>query len=57
VKYAGRDCQEMAVGVGSVVDPGTAALYMQLGVSADMKRLKSMECDGILSLLRLIEGR
>lgn len=57
VKSAGRECQEMAVGVGSVVDPGTAALYMQLGASADMKRLKSMECDGILSLFRLFEVR
>lgn len=31
VKYAAVECPEMAVGVGSVVDAGTAALYMQLG--------------------------
>ena len=31
VKYASEDCSEMAVGVGSVVEPATAALYMQLG--------------------------
>lgn len=31
VKYAARECPGMAVGVGSVVEPGTAALYMQLG--------------------------
>ena len=31
VKYAAEACPEMAIGVGSVVDPGTAALYMQLG--------------------------
>lgn len=31
VKYAAKECPEMAVGVGSVVEPGTAALYMQLG--------------------------
>lgn len=31
VKYAAVECPEMAVGVGSVVEPGTAALYMQLG--------------------------
>lgn len=31
VKYAYVECPEMAVGVGSVVEPGTAALYMQLG--------------------------
>lgn len=31
VKYAAAECPEMAVGAGSVVDPATAALYMQLG--------------------------
>lgn len=31
VKYAAKECPEMAMGVGSVVDPGTASLYMQLG--------------------------
>lgn len=31
VKYAAEACPEMAVGVGSVVEPGTASLYMQLG--------------------------
>ncbi|WP_290450923.1 bifunctional 4-hydroxy-2-oxoglutarate aldolase/2-dehydro-3-deoxy-phosphogluconate aldolase [uncultured Muribaculum sp.] len=31
VKYAANECPELAVGVGSVVDPATAALYLQLG--------------------------
>ena len=31
VKYAASECPDMAVGVGSVVDPATASLYMQLG--------------------------
>lgn len=31
VKYAAKECPGMAVGVGSVVEPATAALYMQLG--------------------------
>lgn len=31
VKYGAEACPEMAVGVGSVVEPGTASLYMQLG--------------------------
>lgn len=31
VKYAATECPELAVGVGSVVDAGTASLYMQLG--------------------------
>lgn len=31
VKFAARECPEMAMGIGSVVDPATAALYIQLG--------------------------
>lgn len=31
VKYAATECPEMAIGVGSVVDASTAALYIQLG--------------------------
>ena len=31
VKYAAKECPEMAMGVGSVVDAATAALYIQLG--------------------------
>ena len=31
VKFAAKECPEMAMGVGSVVDPATAALYIQLG--------------------------
>ncbi len=31
VKYAAVECPEMALGVGSVVDAPTAALYIQLG--------------------------
>lgn len=31
VKFAAAECPDMAVGVGSVVDPATAALYLQLG--------------------------
>jgi 2-dehydro-3-deoxyphosphogluconate aldolase/(4S)-4-hydroxy-2-oxoglutarate aldolase len=31
VKYAAVECPEMVLGVGSVVDAGTASLYMQLG--------------------------
>lgn len=31
MKYAAEECPDMALGVGSVVEPGTAALYMQLG--------------------------
>lgn len=30
-KWAGTECPELALGVGSVVDPATAALYIQLG--------------------------
>lgn len=31
VKYAAKECPEMVLGVGSVVEPATAALYIQLG--------------------------
>ncbi len=31
VKFCAKECPEMAMGVGSVVDAGTAALYIQLG--------------------------
>ena len=31
VKFAATECPEMAIGVGSVVEPATAALYIQLG--------------------------
>lgn len=31
VKFAANECPEMAVGVGSVVEPATAALYIQMG--------------------------
>lgn len=31
VKFAAKECPEMAIGVGSVVEPGTASIYMQLG--------------------------
>ncbi|MCM1452843.1 MAG: bifunctional 4-hydroxy-2-oxoglutarate aldolase/2-dehydro-3-deoxy-phosphogluconate aldolase [Clostridium sp.] len=31
VKFAAKECPEMAMGVGSVVDAPTASLYMQLG--------------------------
>ena len=31
VKFAAKECPDMAVGVGSVVEPATAALYLQLG--------------------------
>ena len=33
VKYANRELPGMILGVGSVVDPGTAALYIQLGAN------------------------
>lgn len=32
-KWCATACPEMAMGVGSVVDPATAALYIQLGAN------------------------
>jgi len=31
VKFAAKECPELAMGAGSVVDPATAAIYIQLG--------------------------
>lgn len=33
VKYAAKECPDMILGIGSVVDPGTAAMYLQLGAN------------------------
>lgn len=33
VKYATKECPEMILGVGSIVDPATAALYIQSGAN------------------------
>ena len=33
VKFAAKECPEMIVGIGSIVDPATAAMYIQLGVN------------------------
>ena len=33
LKYASAECPELILGVGSIVDPATAALYLQLGAS------------------------
>ena len=33
VKFAAKECPELALGVGSIVDPATAALYLQLGAN------------------------
>jgi len=33
VKFASKECPEMIMGVGSIVDPATAALYLQLGAN------------------------
>ncbi|MDR0687182.1 MAG: bifunctional 4-hydroxy-2-oxoglutarate aldolase/2-dehydro-3-deoxy-phosphogluconate aldolase [Prevotellaceae bacterium] len=33
VKYAAAECPDLILGVGSIVDPATAALYLQLGAN------------------------
>ncbi len=33
VKFAEKECPEMILGIGSIVDPATAALYLQLGAN------------------------
>lgn len=33
IKFATKECPELVLGVGSIVDAGTASLYLQLGVN------------------------
>jgi 2-dehydro-3-deoxyphosphogluconate aldolase/(4S)-4-hydroxy-2-oxoglutarate aldolase len=33
IKYAANECPELILGIGSIIDPATAALYMQLGAN------------------------
>jgi 2-dehydro-3-deoxyphosphogluconate aldolase/(4S)-4-hydroxy-2-oxoglutarate aldolase len=33
VKFAARECPDMILGVGSIVDPATAAIFLQLGAN------------------------
>ena len=33
VKWADKECPELILGIGSIVDPATAALYIQLGAN------------------------
>ena len=33
IKFATKDCPELVLGVGSIVDAGTASLYLQLGAN------------------------
>lgn len=33
VKFAAKECPEMVMGIGSIVDPATAALFLQLGAN------------------------
>lgn len=33
VKFAAKECPEMILGIGTIVDPGTASLYLQLGAN------------------------
>ena len=42
VKFAAKECPEMAMGVGSIVDPATAALYLQLGACFVVARCSTL---------------
>ena len=33
IKFSTNECPDMIVGIGSIVDPGTAALYLQMGAN------------------------
>src|SRR5688572_6329316 len=42
-KYAAKDLPEMILGVGSIVEPGTASLYIQLGTNFIVSPLLNAE--------------
>lgn len=33
IKFAAKECPDMIIGIGSIVDPATAAMYIQLGAN------------------------
>lgn len=43
VKFAAKECPEMAMGVGSIVDPATASLYIQLGANFVVVRCSTLK--------------
>ena len=47
VKFAAKECPEMAMGVDSVVDPATAAQYIQLGANFVVRPLLTPEISQI----------
>ncbi len=42
-KWAIKECPEMVMGVGSVVDPGTASLFIQLGANFIVSPILNLE--------------
>ena len=54
VKFAAKECPEMAMGVGSIVDPATAALYLQLGANFVVGPLFNPEIAKICNLAWLL---
>ena len=57
VKYAAKECPEMILGIGSIVDAPTAALYLQLGANFVVGPLLNPEIFKVCNPLRLIDVR
>ena len=51
VKYAAKECPELVLGVGSIVDPATAALFIQLGANFVVGPLFNPEIAKIWTLI------
>lgn len=47
VKFAATECPELALGVGSVVDPATAAMFIQMGACFVVSPLFNPEIVGV----------
>lgn len=56
VKFAAKECPELALGVGSVVDPATAALYLQLGACFIVGPLFNPKFQRFVTVVLLLTG-
>ena len=56
VKFAAKECPEMAIGIGSIVDPATAAMYLQLGANFVVGPLFNPEIAKVCNRCKVFPG-
>jgi len=52
-KWAALHCPDLVLGAGSVVDPGTASLYMQLGANFIVSPSLSMDIAKVCNIRKI----